>query len=335
MAICMFCLQEKGKLTEEHVFPAALGGDLVVPHSVCAGCNHGFSEFEQPLCVELRPIRFLLQIANRRGEIPTVEATAKTTAKEYAARIEPGGRVRLKPIISEVPSPDGGRKFLYQYLSDRQKEKLAHGAKEKGNEFEQLPAGEPEEAEIHFGGDLEKIASSEGLRTAAKTAYVGLARFAGTGFVRSDAFAGVREYIKSGTGAHKSRLFVNRKYMEAVQQGPHQHSVTLAATKAGHRVEVIVRLFSHLAYFVELSDSYDGVDLCNTLVYDAYRGNIDGILLSHPYAEILQIQDVAQSADTIWSDAVATGTEFCDFLSKKLVELYERRQKELESYIPS
>jgi hypothetical protein len=328
MPKCMFCLQEKDRLTEEHVFPAALGGDLAVPDSVCDGCNHGFTKFEQPLSQELAPIRFLLKIGDRRGNIPEVFATAKTATADYEAKLKEDGTLRLKPVVTETRREDGKREFVYRYPSERQKEKLAKEAKKKGHEFELLPSGESEEAEIHFGGELEQIGSANGFRTTAKTAYVGLARVAGTGFVLSDVFTNVRNYIVAGAGTSSSRLFVNRKYMQAVQQGPHQHSLTIAARNDLHRVDAIVRLFSHLTYFVTLSDCYHGADFCNTLVYDAYRRNVDGILLAHAYAEILQTEDVGRGADTIWDNAVEVGTDFCKFLSQKRAEFLQRKQAE-------
>lgn len=57
MLQCLFCLQEgEGdavRFTYEHVFPAALGGNLVVKHGTCDKCNHGNSKFEQAIAIEL------------------------------------------------------------------------------------------------------------------------------------------------------------------------------------------------------------------------------------------------------------------------------------------
>src|SRR4030081_3543578 len=64
MPQCLFCLKEgEGdavRFTDEHIFPAALGGNLVVKDGSCDGCNHGNSKFEQALAVELTPMRMLL-----------------------------------------------------------------------------------------------------------------------------------------------------------------------------------------------------------------------------------------------------------------------------------
>jgi hypothetical protein len=99
MPRCIFCLLEKERLTDEHVFPAALGGVLVLGNSVCVECNNGFSEFEQPFAQELAPLRLLLQIPDRYGAIPQAPATVKTLGKEYPAMVKSDGSVRLKPIL--------------------------------------------------------------------------------------------------------------------------------------------------------------------------------------------------------------------------------------------
>jgi hypothetical protein len=175
MPQCIFCLNEFLELTDEHVFPAALGGVLVLKDSVCAVCNNGFSKFEQPLAEELAPFRLILQIPDRRGEIPQVAATVKTQDKEYDARVKGDGKVQLKPIVTEVTTTEGKKEYWYKFATERQKEKLRQEAKEKGREFIETGPGNPEQAEVHLGGELEAIGAEPGLRTASKIAYVGLA----------------------------------------------------------------------------------------------------------------------------------------------------------------
>jgi hypothetical protein len=113
-----------------------------------------------------------------------------------------------------------------------------------------------------------------------------------------------------------ARLFINKRYLEACQQGPHQHSIAIAARRDKHRVDAIVRLFGELTYYVVLSDHYDGADFCDTLVYDAYRGEENGMLFAHEQAELLQTEDVATSNDTVWSDLEGFGRNFCEFIER-------------------
>jgi hypothetical protein len=81
-------------------------------------------------------------------------------------------------------------------------------------------------------------------------------------------------------------------------------------------VDAIVRLFGELTYFVVLSDHYDGADFCNTLVYDAHRGEVNGMLFGHVQAELLQTEDVATSKETVWDDLEGLGRNFCAFIER-------------------
>ena len=136
----------------------------------------------------------------------------------------------------------------------------------------------------------------------------------------------MRQFIIEGKPESVARFFINKRYLEACQQGPHQHSIAIAARREKHRVDAIVRLFGELTYFVVLSDHYDGADFCHTLVYDAYRGEENGMLFAHEQAEILQMEDVAINPNTVWADLEGFGRNFCGFL-ERVVE--EKRCKDL------
>jgi hypothetical protein len=327
MPKCLFCPTEQEHLSQEHVFPAALGGTLELPNAVCTPCNNDFSTFEQVVARELAPIRFVLQIPDRRGEVPRVEATVKTAHREYGARLEGKGKLVMKPIVTEVMGDAGKREFVHQFITARQKQKLEQEAKEKGLEIIETGPGEPEEGEVHFGGELRYLGSSEGLRTAAKIAFVGLAYRAGVILASGDSFQTVRTYIKDGAGTPCARLFSNLGYMDAVQQGPHQHSLTIAGRHDKGRVDAIVRLFGGLCYFVELSTTYGGADFSDLLVFDSYRGELNGMLVAHIQAEMLQIEDVATSAATVWDNLESTGIHFCRFLESAINAKIERNRR--------
>ncbi len=330
MPQCLFCMKEgEGdavRFTDEHIFPAALGGNLVVKDGSCDGCNHGNSKFEQALAVELTPMRMLLQIPDRYGKVPHTTATIITPEKTYDGRVKGDGKVIIKPLVTEEKNEKGEREFVHRFLTDSQKEKLRTQAEEKGQQLIEMGSGEPVRAEVHIGGDLMVIGSPQGLRTVAKIAYVGLAHLVGVKVAAGGAFREVRQYIHAGKPEGVARIFTNKPYLEACQQGPHQHSIAIAARRDKHRVDAIVRLFGELTYFVVLSDHYDGADFCNTLVYDAYRGEENGMLFAHEQAELLQTEDVANSKDTKWDDLEGFGRNFCAFI-ERVAE--EKRQKDI------
>lgn len=331
MPPCHFCGREFENLSEEHIFPAALGGRLIVRNCSCTECNNGFSEFETPLARELAPLRLLLRIPDRRGNPPQVDATAKTKDNQYEARIKSDGSVQIKPVVTVVPGPNGSKEIVFQFATEQQKEQMRRDAQAGKIQLLESEPGEEQEAEIHVSGDLKFIGSSEGLRTAAKIGYTTLARVAGVVFASGPAFSVVRDYIKTGNGTPCVRLFIHEYFLGAVETGPHQHSVIIAGRHDKHRVDAIVRLFGGLAYFVALSDTYEGADFFHTLVYDAYRGEIDGMLFSHEQAEFLQTEDVATSAATIWDDLARSGEWFVNFLDARIKAKLLADQKNREA----
>jgi hypothetical protein len=224
------------------------------------------------------------------------------------------GKVQVKRMVTEEVGSDGKREFVHRFLTERQREKLRQEAREKGRQLIESGPGNPERGEVHIGGDLMFVGSSEGFRTVSKIVYVGLAFRAGARLAMGDAFEEVRAYVRDGIGKPTARLFVREGFLSACQQGPHQHSLIIAGRHDKKRVDAIVRLFGGKCYFVALSDHYAGADFTDTLICDAYRGEINGILLAHPHAEILQTEDVAMGDSTIWDDLPTSGQRFCDFL---------------------
>ncbi len=122
MPRCLFCGLEHEKLSAEHVFPAALGGNLELRDGVCTKCNNGFSKFEKALAEELVPIRLLLQIPDRRGDIPSANAVAKLKDGEFRAKANADGSVKLHPIVTATTLKDGSQEIRYQFATDAQLE---------------------------------------------------------------------------------------------------------------------------------------------------------------------------------------------------------------------
>jgi hypothetical protein len=330
MPRCIICLEEKDRLTDEHVFPAAIGGVLEFKNSVCAECNHEASKFEQPLVGELRPTRLLFKVPDRRGDIPAANATFRTGERELRAKVDGDGNITLAPAATRISREDGKKETLHEFVTPALREKLERKAAKKGQVFTVEQRTEPLHGEVHVGGDLNLVGQSEGLRTASKIAYVGVGYLAGSPTVINGPFEAIRQYIRCGTGTAPSRIFVNRRFSSLVLSGPHQHSLIIAARRASRRVDAIVRLFGDLNYFVTLSNHYDGVDFFQTLVYDASRGERCGIL--HPPlidAEAAQVEDVLTSQDTVWDDLVEFGKHWVAFVEAavRAKELRDNRMR--------
>ena len=319
---CLFCLCDRDELTDEHVFPAALGGDLVVK-GTCVECvkdkRSSSKEFEQPFAMELAPLRNLLVIPDRYGKMPTVAAKAEMNGKELDAKLLGDGRVQLTPVVKVIRGTDGAvKELLFEHITDKQKEKTRREAAEKGYELIESEAVAGQRAEISVAGTLKLIGAPEGLRLATKIAYTGFALRMGCDFAIRNASDEARTYVRTGEDKQTAKLFVNQEYLANCAQRPHQHSIVLAGRKDKHRIDAIVRLFGTLSYFVTLSERYDGADFYSTLAYDAQRGKTEGVLVGNLQSEFLQIEHVATSEATVWNDAVASGNCLMKFIDSEI-----------------
>ena len=169
MPKCLFCRREFEKLTDEHVFQAAIGGKLVVNNATCAQCNNDMSkQYEQEISGRLVHFRRILDIKDRRGKIPTIEITVNVDGQERLATLYGDGKVVLRPRITET-TKEGVVETVYENLPENAKEGLRKKAKEQGIELieEPTPGGE---VEASFSGDLDFLKSEGMLRFVAKIA---------------------------------------------------------------------------------------------------------------------------------------------------------------------
>lgn len=78
MTRCIWCGQDKQKLSREHIIPESLGGnDLVVLEgAVCAQCNNGFGRLDNALVKQFEIVRQMYGVPGKRGRRPTITSWA-------------------------------------------------------------------------------------------------------------------------------------------------------------------------------------------------------------------------------------------------------------------
>lgn len=317
MSKCLFCRGEFENLTDEHVFPAAIGGKLVVRNATCAECNNGISKkFEQFIAGRLLHFRRLLSLKDRRGEIPIVEVAVRMGDQERRASLLPDGGTVLRPRVTKVIR-DGASETIYENLTEADRENLRKKAQERGWQLIEEP-GQDGEAEASFSGQLDFLTSEEMLRYAAKIAYTTLALRIGVAMAQLDSFEEIRGYINMGGSKPLARLFLNEAFLAGSEQGLHQHSVVLAGRHDRRRVDAVVRIFGGLCYMVTLSDRYEGADFLDTVAYDSQRGEVNEVLATHFQSEILQIEALQIDKDTVWDDQIRAGEWFVNFIDREI-----------------
>lgn len=114
---CIFCYRGRSEidLTEEHIFPEALGGQLIV-RAVCKRCNDQLGSYVDGMLTEdflVRMLRLGLRIPNKSGAVPSPlhDAAVKDHPHRRGTYFQPnregGGRVKLLPLVERAISPDG------------------------------------------------------------------------------------------------------------------------------------------------------------------------------------------------------------------------------------
>lgn len=104
---CIYCNSD-GPFTEEHVFPAGMGGDdrrYLLIDTVCERCNYTFSKFETSLMrrsvIALARI-FLQPHGRRRGEPPEIETLETQVIDSKGRPIESGHYGSRIEILAQI-----------------------------------------------------------------------------------------------------------------------------------------------------------------------------------------------------------------------------------------
>src|SRR6266851_1889322 len=131
---CIFCRSDKN-LTDEHVFPAFMGGRLVVRRASCDKCNRIFGVAEAAIKAATTPLLNLLRIKNRDGKVPHAPLRAEIQGldlKSLPAFMDGNGKIRLLDYVKETVTDDGRRLRQGFFVTKKAGEKFAARNRAKG-----------------------------------------------------------------------------------------------------------------------------------------------------------------------------------------------------------
>lgn len=131
---CIFC-GNTDDLTDEHVFPAFMGGELVVANGSCSTCNKGYSADEAAIKKEIIPLLNLLQIENRYNIVPNAPLKANVRGldlKDLPAFMDGRGNINLLDVVKEATAEDGRRLRQGFFLTRESGQRFAERARAKG-----------------------------------------------------------------------------------------------------------------------------------------------------------------------------------------------------------
>ena len=265
MRRCLFC--PSGASSHEHVIPAALGGNDCVK-ATCVSCNTRFGQFEDEFTDRLLPFRQIAHIPNRRAKaVPSAPAILESGENEERAVRHPDGEISIRNF-----EHDKAGKVISESLrttSAREVEAFKRRARAEGKKLVAEPGEFVTFAPV-FKGTFHFLAMPAAFRTAAKAAYICLARQS-RHVAKADAFRNIRSYIDGGDG-DSVRLFFNASFAEGLRLGIHEHQITVVLDGLSRKVYGIVVFMGALHYLVDLSDLYIGADYEFTYRVNARTG---------------------------------------------------------------
>lgn len=140
---CIFCGMSDNKLTVEHVFPAFLGGDLVVRDGSCRTCNGRIGTFEQVLARETRTARQIFEIADRYGDIPHAPVEVQLEGEPWLGAINllrrADGEIELRDFVLEVRAEDGRPVRHGFFTTNEAAERFIDRARAHGRRVDEVP----------------------------------------------------------------------------------------------------------------------------------------------------------------------------------------------------
>jgi hypothetical protein len=293
------------RLTDEHVFPASIGGGLVARSATCRACNnHCSAAFEAKFLNSVKVLTSVMGIANRRGDVPSIDVSFRIDGRPFKGVLHSDGELVIQNRREQKLTEHGKLVTRWWLFTNDSFEQLQKKSAKRG---ERLVVEEPDGRHIEFVPEsfmpLDFVNSLEAKRTAAKVALTCVAEKLGQTFACLPAFDSVRDFVRKGEG-DCARLFFNQNFAEATQASPFQHLVILSCDARKHTVYAIVMFFGTMTYLVQLSSNHQGIDFGAHYAFDARKREEVAVFVAHMENERLAVEDIL-GGRTQFGDVVA------------------------------
>jgi hypothetical protein len=291
---CIFCGSTKN-LTDEHVFPAFMGGKLEVIDGSCNGCNGSYSSAEAALKDATIPLLNLLQVKNRDGVVPQAPLKAGIIGldmKNVNAFMDGQGEIRLLDTVERLVV-DGRNVRRGFFITKEGGDTFSERGLKRGEQL--IPKEVPGKIVIDakYTVDTSFAKTFDARRIAAKIALTAIAYQYDTSFALSEQFDELRE-----TRTAKSVrvwIFANEGFISDHPRTAHEHNVICYLSAGMRKGWAIVTLFGGLTYRVDLTADYrERQSRQFSIFYDAnLKKRVNPIVL---YDEIALMGHVLSSA---------------------------------------
>jgi hypothetical protein len=256
---CIFCRSEDD-LTDEHVFPAFLGGDLKVINGSCRRCNGEFAVLEGRLKDATAPLLHLLRIENRYGVVPNVSVNAEVRGldmRDLQGFINVDGDVTLFDRVDDVEGGDGRKIRRGFFTTPEAGDRFASRARTKGREVIEREVPEKIIIDANYTLTMPFAFSVEARKIAAKIALTALAFEYGIPFALSPQFDVLRDSrLATGNRDQRVWIFANEGLMASYLRSAHSHSVMCYLSAGWRKGWAVVTLFGGLTYRIDVATEY-------------------------------------------------------------------------------
>jgi hypothetical protein len=316
---CIFCRSEEN-LTDEHVFPAFMGGELEVRKGSCSRCNSEFAVAEGKLKDATEPLLHLLGIENRYGVVPNASVNAEIRGldmKNLRGFIDANGEIEIFDRVLETTTEDGRKVRRGFFMTRGAGDKFVERARAKGLEVIEREVPKEIVIEADYTLTMPFAFSVEARKVAAKIALAAIAYEYGIAFALSPQFDSLRQ-ARVATGDRDLRvwIFANEGLMSAHLRKAHTHSVMCYLSAGWRRGWAVVTLFGGLTYRIDVSTEYTEPGSKQfSIFYDAAtKERVNPILLANEMTLIGHVLSPASkfedrdAVDAQWYPIIS---EFC------------------------
>ena len=256
---CLFCRSEE-KLTDEHVFPAFMGGALEVRNGSCELCNRDFGVSEAAMKEATTPLLNLLQIENRYNVVPNARLRAEIHGLDLnslPAFMDGDGNINLRDVVTESTSEDGRRLRQGFFLTKEASDRFVERAHAKGFEVTEREVPNEIVIEANYTITVHFVASLHMRRLAAKVALAAIALEYGTAFALTPQFDELRAARTTESVEDLPvRFFANAGLMSAYIHTPYQHTVMCYLSAGTRKGWALVTFFGGISYLVSVTKDY-------------------------------------------------------------------------------
>lgn len=255
---CIFCWKSED-LTDEHVFPAVLGGSLVVKEGSCKAHNEQCGKYEQWFAAETKVLRNILEISDRYGEIPDAPAKVSVVGARVGpipGRIKAGGVLALHDYVTQSQSADGKTVREGFFVSEEAADRFIHRAQARGQSTTEV---EPPADYALLPTTTQGVGFAffvEARRMVAKIALAAIAYRFGPEYACRPPFDTLRKSVLGPAEGILVRVFANNDFETSQVRTPQQHSVVGYLSAEMNKGWALVTLFGGLSYVIQVAEGF-------------------------------------------------------------------------------